>query len=132
MPELRAYYRLIATRDLEPIGYCTFCLHFADWRGFEVEVDEVWLEAPYRRCGIGQEMAYVTGDIALKTLREIEERLTAAGSEPQPLKVEVCADVYSHSGETFLEDVACSVEVLLETSDFTALRISAVGCYPRW
>jgi len=132
LPDLLAFYRLIATRNLEPIGYCTFRLHLADWCGYEVEVDEVWLEPVYRRRGIGQEMAHLAGDIAMKTLLEIEERLLAASSAPQPLDVEVCADVYSHSGETFLKDVADSLALLLETFDFTALQIPDVGCHPRW
>lgn len=64
--------------------------------------------------------------------RGIEVRLTEACTEAQSSEFDVSANVYSQSGEKFLFDVASSVEIGLSTLKLTALRVSAVGCNPRW
>lgn len=97
-----------------------------------MEVDEVWLESLYRKRGVGLEMACGVADIAIESLREIERRLTEAGTEAESLEFDVSANVYSQSGKKFLFDVASSLEIGLSTLELTALRVSAVGCNPRW
>jgi len=130
--ELGTYYRLIATRDFEPIGYCTFSLRIADWGRCIVEMDEAWLEARYRKRGIGLEMAQLAGDITVQTLLELDRRMSSPVRLRQSLEVGVEADVYSTSGEAFLWDVASSIEIGLMEEEWTGLSVTSIECYPRW
>jgi len=115
-PMLRASYRLILARSLEPIGYCTFFVELADLSTVNVEVDEVWIEKRHRSQGLGAALATKTAQIVRGTLLELDDRLALLEVTNHELLVMVHAEVYSSSGAGFLFQVSGALEAAtLET-----------------
>lgn len=66
-------YRLILTRDLDPIGFCTFAINLDDYGAVFPTLCEVWIEGPYRDAGLG-----------LGFMQQMADAIYAAVSEQLP------------------------------------------------
>jgi ribosomal protein S18 acetylase RimI-like enzyme len=107
-PELYAdiQYRMFVVDGLRPVGYCCFTVKVTPWEGFEVDLDEVWLDGPYRGHGIGSALANKVAAMAMFSLRELDAKAFERLDEVLKLPIVVGGDVYSKSGEQFVENVA--------------------------
>jgi ribosomal protein S18 acetylase RimI-like enzyme len=133
-PELYAdiQYRMFVVDVLRPVGYCCFTVKVTPWEGFEVDLDEVWLEAPYRGRGIGSALAHKVAAMAMFSLRELDAKAFERLDEPLELPIVVGGDVYSKSGEQFVESVADILHDEIGLSDWQALSTGSFIWDARW
>ena len=97
-----------------------------------MDLDEVWLEAPYRGHGIGSALAHKVAAMAMFSLRELDAKAFERLDEPLELPIVVGGDVYSKSGEQFVESVADILHDEIGLSDWQALSTGSFIWDARW
>jgi len=131
-PVVHAHYRLIATRDLEPIGYCTLSVLLAPRFGCELQIDEIWLDRPYRGVGLGSAMASRAAQITVNSLVQVDRRLDILGATPFALPLTVVGDVYSTSGARFIDSLANVIRLTIRIEEWAVLRVRKVDVQTCW
>jgi ribosomal protein S18 acetylase RimI-like enzyme len=133
-PQLAAVgcYRLIVASGLKPIGYCTFRVEISHWQDVEVDIDEVWLARDHRGKGIGQAMADKVADITNFTLQELDARALANSVKSLKLQVLVGGDVYSRSGESFVQWTCGALKGAIDITNWRVIKVNRFTYEARW
>ncbi|AOZ11165.1 hypothetical protein [Cupriavidus malaysiensis] len=102
-------YRLILTRDLDPIGFCTFAINLDDYGALFATLCEAWIEGPYRDAGLGLGFMQQMADAIYAAVAELDDRL--AGGPALELDIAIGRELSTGTVESLLQ--AC-LEILGE------------------
>lgn len=129
----------VLRRTNEAVGFVSFATkwdinsHNDDLAELEVEPDQAWIDPAYRRKRRGELMAFVISRVVGHQIQELEDTTRWTPEFPTKLDICVLADIYSKSGEAFLEKCADAVATELNWwVDLKAIKIKGLSCRPYW
>jgi hypothetical protein len=123
------------------VGFASFALKWSvdalagagDEIDFEVEPGQVWIDPSCRRRGLGQMTAIAIAMTAGRHVRQVEAKTHWPKHFTAKMRLTVCADVYSTTGEQFLNECAEFTSFEFdETDDPQRIELSNFECHVRW
>lgn len=105
-----------------PVGYAVYKLIWSASRRkrgshrLEIEIEEVWIAPALRGEGLGKELAYELSDEIFKHIDSLRENLNVS-STPTRFNVTYSGELYSDSGEWFLNYCSYQHEIMLRAED---------------
>ena len=125
--------------DLEAVGFVSFATkwninsHNDDTAELEVEPDQAWIDPAYRRQRRGELMACVISEVVGRQIQELDDTTRWTPDFPTKLDICVIADIYSKSGEAFLDKCADAVEREINWwLDLKGMVVTRLSCRPCW
>lgn len=127
--------------DGDAVGFVSFSLKwvvdaFADMdeeAELEVELDQAWMAPAFRRRGWGELAATAMACATRRHVDQVEATTHWPAGFVAPLKITVCADLYSTSGEALLAKCADYVALAFGiSSELQRLQVSEIVLDGRW
>lgn len=123
------------------VGFVSFSLHWSvdallvpeEASELEVKLDQAWIVAEYRGRGLGDLAAGAIADTVRLHVDQVEAATRWPKGYVAKLRIVVSADLYSTSGERFLEK--CATYVAMQFDLLAAcerIEITEVMCDGRW
>lgn len=126
----------VARATDEAVGFVAFDVawhvdSYGDYRELEVEPDQVWMDPAYRLQRRGELLAWGVSSAVHRHLTEVAR--TGRWRGPVSPRIVVGADIYSQSGERFLELCADAIDFEITWArDLENLAFKSLAVHARW
>jgi hypothetical protein len=121
------FYRLVLTRDLAPIGFCSFEVNVDETGIVAVTLVEAWISSAYRELGLAAGFVIQMAEAVWAAIDELDTRVSANGDDAAAeLGILISRETPSATAEPMLPALAAALKTLIAEQGETPLQAIAI------